>query len=764
MGVSIPMAGRAVLAAAAMAGLACLGMAVPATASSRTAPGIGSVSLARVGAGVARQVAGRPVVPGFVPGIVPSAWAGLAGISCPAASFCVAAGSYTDPLSVGATVAHPHTHSLAEEWNGRAWRVMPGVRGGGLAGVSCASTRFCMAAGSPIEQWDGRRWAAVRTPRGLSLRSISCPRASFCTAVGLNSNFSDRSTRCMVGAVWRGTAWRAMTVPFGNCGQVGDEGLVEVSCASASACIAVGYQNFERYIAALAFWWNGKRWRELDVPGGPANVLYGLCPSKSFCMVVDDGNRALAWNGITWRKLSPPPGSIGALSCTSVDRCTGIGGDQSMTWNGTAWTAQAIITRPENSSLSAISCWRPSACMAAGSYAMIALPDTQSDSLTVLGARLTLAEQWNGSTWRVRRTPTPGDEQEGLSGISCPSAANCMAVGGFINGSDRQAALAERWNGRAWQVLATPDPGPNENVLTAVSCPAARQCMSVGYYDAAGDPQALAEQWNGSTWTALPVPHNGVLTGISCPAVSDCVAVGTYSQPGMYPQTLSMTWDGQTWTVQASPSPGGAGRFTDFNAVACPSPARCIAVGDYLKPDDGQQLPLTALWNGTTWTTLTTPAPGGDYSSLTAVSCSRPSSCMAVGITTNASYGLSLPVHALAESWDGTRWTVRPTPKLKANLRVHLDAVSCAAPARCRATGGYLTPPANGFVLAEAWNGATWRRLVPITDPSPAFSDLYAISCPAARHCIAVGATGIQRTLAYLWNGTRWQPLHTPNP
>jgi hypothetical protein len=730
MGTNIRMAGRAVLAAA---GLACLGVAGPATASSRT-----EVT-------AARQPAGRQAVPGFSSGIVPPARAGLGGISCPEASFCVAVGSFADPLG--------HLHSLAEEWNGRTWRVMPGVKGSGLGDVSCTSIRFCMALGSPIQRWDGRTWTAVRTPPHLAAMSgISCMRASFCMAVGSNG----KGTACMTGAVWRGTAWRSMTIPF-VC--IGNEGLGRVSCASASDCIAVGAQDADEHLFQnLAFGWNGKKWQELDVPpGGPDSGLSGVsCPATSFCMAVGDQedtfNLAVAWDGTTWRSLNPPPGPDGSaltgVSCTSADRCVAVGGDQAMTWNGTTWT-DLTITQPGGSSLGSVSCWRPTTCMAAGSYS------------TIAGAQLTLAEQWHGSTWQAVPTPSPGDEQEGLSGISCPSTADCMAVGTFINSSDTQATLAEQWNGRAWQVLATQDPGTDENALTAVSCPAARHCMAVGYYDAAGDHQALAEQWNGSTWTKLTVPHNGMLTGVSCPAAGDCVAVGTYIQGGA-PQALTVTWDGSTWTVQASPSPGGSP--TEFNAISCPSPARCIAVGDYNFGEG--QLPLTALWNGTAWTTLTTSAPGGlagSDNSLTSVSCSRPSNCMAVGRTFHLP-GLPFHAQALAESWNGNHWTVRPTPRLKIKLKVHLDAVSCAAPARCRATGGYLTSSGSGFVLAEAWNGATWRRLQLIHDPSPAFNNLYAISCPAPRHCIAVGGTEIQRTLAYLWNGTRWRPLHTPSP
>src|SRR5215472_18366172 len=78
-------------------------------------------------------------VPGFNFRADPPAADSLSGISCVTGSFCVAVGSYADPLG--------GSHSLAEEWNGSTWRVMPGTLGGGLSDVSCTSTTFCMAVG-----------------------------------------------------------------------------------------------------------------------------------------------------------------------------------------------------------------------------------------------------------------------------------------------------------------------------------------------------------------------------------------------------------------------------------------------------------------------------------------------------------------------------------------------------------------------------------------------------------------------------------------
>lgn len=345
-----------------------------------------------------------------------------------------------------------------------------------------------------------------------------------------------------------------------------------------------------------------------------------------------------------------------------------------------------------------------------------------------------------------------------LSGVSCSSATSCVAVGDVINGADRQVTLAEHWNGHVWRVLTTPSPGPELNVLSAVSCPRANRCMAVGYYDSAGQHQALAEQWNGTGWTTLAVPHTGQLSGVSCTAPGNCVAVGSYLATGGTRLALTAAWNGTIWSTQTGPIMGGS--LTEFNGVSCASASECIAVGDYNTGVATPLLPLSARWNGVSWMALTTPAPGG-ADGLAAVSCPSPSSCMAVGSYFHR-HGHDYPIRTLTESWNGTNWRVRATPMLT-GARPHLAAVSCTSPVRCTAVGGHLSAAGLGFVLAESWNGTSWSRS-PIPSPSAAFNDLYGVSCPAASSCVAVGEDGVQRTSAYQWKGARWLTLRTPSP
>ena len=62
-------------------------------------------------------------------------------------------------------------------------------------------------------------------------------------------------------------------------------------------------------------------------------------------------------------------------------------------------------------------------------------------------AYVTLAERWNGASWSIQRTPSPGGKNDsGLDSVSCASKTACTAVGGFTNHAGTTMALAERYS------------------------------------------------------------------------------------------------------------------------------------------------------------------------------------------------------------------------------------------------------------------------------------------------------------------------------
>ena len=107
---------------------------------------------------------------------------------------------------------------------------------------------------------------------------------------------------------------------------------------------------------------------------------------------------------------------------------------------------------------------------------------------TPRGARgpVTLAEQWNGSGWAVRLTQNrPGAWSSQLSAVSCTSRDACVAVGDYRPGNGCGSytgvcvarAIAENWDGSSWKLESVPQPSPSPSLtssLAGVSCATAQ--------------------------------------------------------------------------------------------------------------------------------------------------------------------------------------------------------------------------------------------------------------------------------------------------
>src|SRR5262249_34484082 len=141
----------------------------------------------------------------------------------------------------------------------------------------------------------------------------------------------------------------------------------------------------------------------------------------------------------------------------------------------------------------------------------------------------TLAEQWNGSTWRTLRTL----RFDSFTGISCAGRTRCIAVGSRVAASAQGLTLAEQWNGRSWGVPRSLTPARSDT-LTGIAWVGPAFCVSIGPRRAG---HSFAEKWNGHRWQLLQAPPKG-LTSVSCPTMTKCVAVGG---------TASAVWNGRTW-------------------------------------------------------------------------------------------------------------------------------------------------------------------------------------------------------------------------
>ena len=338
----------------------------------------------------------------------------LSSISCTSTHYCIAVGTARiSRLGAGT--------SLALAWNGRGWQVLPtpgtGQAASSLAGVDCRNARQCIAVGSvgsvasgqnPLaERWNGRTWRRLPMPsHDGGLDAVACTSASRCMAVG-----SDRL--CELAEQWNGSTWRVLSTPS-PCGPPQSGGLTSVSCRSASSCEAVGnYMPDNGTRLTLAESWNGQQ-------VGPAGHLQPGRPGQPELGVLRVG-RELHGDGQRVPGRGSGPGSDRRdLERARVDSC----------WPRCGWPL-----RPAWAAWPA--CARPGAC-SVGSF-------------TRGGSLFPQAQIWNGAIWPAVTPPSaPGT----LSGLSCPAATRCLAVGAA--GAMNFAAL---WNGARWRsVTSVPSP------------------------------------------------------------------------------------------------------------------------------------------------------------------------------------------------------------------------------------------------------------------------------------------------------------------
>ena len=224
------------------------------------------------------------------------------------------------------------------------------------------------------------------------------------------------------------------------------------------------------------------------------------------------------------------------------------------------------------------------------------------------------------------------------------------------------------------------------------------------------------------------------------------------------------------WTVAKSPNPPPADFFRFFSGVSCSSPTNCFAVGSSQNVGGAPLVSKTLVehWNGKTWAIQTSPNPStGSAAVLSRVSCPSPSSCYAVGYTSDQDSRGFVHYGSLAESWNGKTWAIQPSPSLPGSF---LRGVSCTSATDCYAVGSY--GDLDSKTLVEHWNGKTWEvQASPNPPDASASPDAYlgGVSCTRTTNCYAVGSfyNNVDRnneTLVEHWNGKAWAIQSSPNP
>jgi hypothetical protein len=636
------------------------------------------------------------------------------------------------------------------------------------------------------------------------LYGVSCTSASWCMGVGYSK--STAHVFSPLAENWNGTEW-SLNPPVSPSGGK-EASLMSVSCTSSAACTAVGsYVNSSGVHEPLVERWNGATWVIQSTPSAPAKDVYELrgvvCMSSSSCMavganvtgVLESATLSESWNGAEWKVVATPGGgALEGISCTSSSACTAVGGTAlggeplAERWNGTEWSTQKAA-KISSASLSGVACMSATSCIAVGiSGGIFGSPASN------------ISERWDGTEWSIVSVPTPvGAKESTLRGVSCSSTTSCIAVG--ISGEliESPTTLADTWNGKEWQIMSVSLPaGVRRSHLYSVSC-ASAYCKTDGSYEnSSGIPLTLEgtmAQPGDRTETASSITSVGatlnasvdpngrettyhfeygetVLYGTNVPVpdgnVKSTVAVEKLSQAitSLQPETTyhyrivatnpsgtsegadhTFTTSALPWSVDVTPNPSGAEQSVLYG-MSCMSSSWCMGVG-YSKSTAHVLAPLAESWNGTEWSLSTPASPsGGKEASLVSVSCTSSAACTAVGSYMNGS-GTYEP---LVERWNGSAWTIQSTPSAPAKDTYELRSVACTSASSCMVVGEDVIGALESVTLSESWNGAEWKVIA-----TPSGGALEGISCTSVNVCTAVGGTAFGgEPLAERWNGTEW--------
>jgi hypothetical protein len=313
--------------------------------------------------------------------------------------------------------------------------------------------------------------------------------------------------------------------------------------------------------------------------------------------------------------------------------------------------------------------------------------------------------------WTILDSPNPSANSNLLYGVSALSDTDVWAVGLYLNQSaNAYQTLAMHWDGTRWIITPTPNPFPGSDHLKKVTAVSANDVWAIG-----GHGVTYSLHWDGATWKTVPTPNPGVinyLDDIAAVSANDIWAVGSLDEGGASRiHTLIAHWDGTSWTRTPSPNvlmSSGSAYPSRLNALEVISANDIWAVGEYIIGN--QFLTLIEHWDGTRWSIVPSPnglAGDGRLWDVTAVS---PNDVWAVGEYDSPAgsntYGKSLILH-----WDGFAWSVVPSPQPSPWGASILYAAVALSANDVWAVGSWANANQGMSTFVVHWDGASWSQV-----------------------------------------------------
>lgn len=229
-------------------------------------------------------------------------------------------------------------------------------------------------------------------------------------------------------------------------------------------------------------------------------------------------------------------------------------------------------------------------------------------------------------------------------------------------------------------------------------------------------------------------------------------------QPFLVPQcqTKSATC---AWTTVSSPN---AGSPSILHKIAAVTTDDIWAVGNGFDSTTGHTTALTEHWNGSTWSVIPSPNNSANNNTLSSVVVTAKNNVFAVGTSIDQTGN----AHTLTEHWNGSAWNILPSPNRDTNNT--LVGMTAISQNNIWAVGSYFSGSlGHTQTLIEHWNGVTWSIIngPNVNNTDTTLSDIHAV---AANDIWAVGYTGANAAFtehnAFIthWDGQKWSIVAHP--
>jgi len=320
----------------------------------------------------------------------------------------------------------------------------------------------------------------------------------------------------------RAATWQVVSSPNGPRG-INELHGVSALTENDVWAVGVSEDTERLHAITLVEHWNGTQWSVVPSPNPSStqNALNAVAAVSAndvwavgFAAIGSNPILIEHWDGNAWSVVPNPPSSKPITDLTGLAMiaandiwAVGIGtvedelGTATLHWNGTAWSvvpSPNVVPEVDNT-LAGVAAVASNDVWAVGTQQPTSLTDPH-----------TLILHWDGSQWSIVPSPNFGGPGVGnhLVGAAAVSASDVWAVG-----SSEAGPLTEHWDGSRWSVVQNPSGGSEVPVAfySAVAL-ASNNVWTVGeqrFCSSCGLSQTLTERWNGRKWGIVSSPNVG---------------------------------------------------------------------------------------------------------------------------------------------------------------------------------------------------------------------------------------------------------------